>query len=176
MVIVLFFVPISAWFVFLGAQPGRPDVSWAMVIFGLIGLFAFTASAVSIFLTMRSPWRLELSPERVIIYAPNYTLPIQWDQILGIAVDTVRKKPECALVFQNVHAVVQQASFQGKARQRDAVTDAATMQARLEENYRRTSYHLVIPGKILETGADELAELMVRARTGDLWHQRKAEL
>jgi hypothetical protein len=174
LVIVVFFIPISAWFVFLGAQPGRPDVSWAMILFGLLGLFAFTGSAIRIVLTMRSHWRLELTPEQLVLYAPTYTLPIHWDQIVGIAVDKVQKKPECVLVFENLQAVVQKATFQGKSKRHDAVTDAATMEARLEENYECCSYHLVIPGKILEAGPDELAALLARGRNGELWQEGEA--
>jgi hypothetical protein len=53
----------------------------------------------------------------------------------------------------------------------DAVTDAQTMQARMEENFDLTGYHLAIPGRILEMGPDELARILVKARTGELWQE-----
>jgi hypothetical protein len=49
------------------------------------------------------------------------------------------------------------------------------MLSRLEENYDCSSYHLVIPGKILETGPDELAELLTQGRTGRLWSEEEAQ-
>jgi hypothetical protein len=39
----------------------------------------------------------------------------------------------------------------------------------LAENYAGLGYHLGIPGRILEMGPVELAEMLSRARTGVLW-------
>jgi hypothetical protein len=41
----------------------------------------------------------------------------------------------------------------------------------MEENFDRTGYHLAIPGRILEMGPDELAGILVKARTGELWQK-----
>ena len=56
---------------------------------------------------------------------------------------------------------------------RDAVTDAATMQARMEASFDDNGYHLAIPGRILELSPDELAELLAKARMGQLWQEER---
>ncbi len=65
--------------------------------------------------------------------------------------------------------VVECARFHGKASLPDAVTNAKTMQCRMEENLDTRGFHLAMPGRILETGPEELAELLARARMGELW-------
>jgi hypothetical protein len=169
--IILFMVPISVLLIILGLQPGRPDVAWSLVLFGAVGLLAFVGAAIAIVRTMRAPWHLALSPAHLALYTANYDLRVPWDQIKGIAVDEVNRKPGCALVFEDVEAVVKGAEFHVQTSRRDAVTDAATMQARMEENLAAVGYHLGIPGRLLEKGPDELAELMVKARTGRLWEE-----
>ena len=52
-----------------------------------------------------------------------------------------------------------------------AVNDPETMQARMEANFEAAGYHLAIPGRILEAGPDELAQLLARGRTGQLWQE-----
>ena len=169
LIIILFFVPISGWLVYLGLQPGRPDVSWALVLFGVIGLVAFTVSALRVIRTMRAPWRLVLSPSQLAIYTPYYDLDIPWQRIVGIAVDEVSRRPGCVLIFDDIEATVDGASFHRLANRPDIVTDAQTMQARMKETRQISGYHLGIPGRILELSPDELADLLAKARTGDLW-------
>lgn len=171
LVIVVFFVPISAWLVVLGLQPGRPEIAWVLVLIGAIGVVAFLGSAIRIIHTTRAPWRLEACPSCLALYSPTYDLKVPWDSIAGIAVDDVNRRPGCVMVFEDVAAVVQRAAFHGDSNRRDAVTDAATMQARMEENFAACGYHLAIPGRILEMGPDELAELLTRARMGQLWKE-----
>jgi hypothetical protein len=169
LVIVVFFVPISALLVFLGLQPGRPDISWALIAIGLVGLVAFGISTVRIIQTMRTPWRLEIAPAHLKLYTPTYDLEVPWDLIAGIAVDEANRKPACVLIMEDVGAVAGHATFHDHPRRLDAVTDARTMQTRMEENFTLTGYHLAIPGRILEMGPYELAGMLVEARTGQLW-------
>jgi hypothetical protein len=175
LVIILFFVPISAWLILLGLQPGRPDVSWSLVLFGVLGLFAFGTSAILIIRTMRSAWRLALNPEQLTLYTPNYDLALPWDTVAGIAVDEVNHRPGCVMVFDDVAAVVEGASFHRGANSANAVTDAPTMVARMEENFRERGYHLGISGRILELGPEQLAQLLAEARTGELWEKLEAQ-
>ena len=119
--------------------------------------------------TMRSPWHLEVNPAGLVLYTPGYDLEAPWDSVAGIAVDRVGRKPGCVLIFEDVEAVVQRTRFHAEATGRGAVTDASMMQAQMEVNFERLGYHLGIPGRILEMDADELAELLARARTGELW-------
>lgn len=167
--IVVMMLPVSGWLLYTGLQPGRPDVAWALVIFGVAGLAAFTASAVTIIRTMRSPWHLALNPARLRLRTPTYDLDIAWEQVDGIIVDQVNRRPGCALIFKDVAAVAENATFHAGSRNPDAVNDAATMQARLQENYEEMGYHMGIPGRLLELGPDALAELLVKARTGRIW-------
>ena len=173
--IILFMVPVSGWLMILGVQPGRPDVSWALVLFGLTGLIAFSLSAIVVIRTMRAPWHAEIDPSHLALYTPTYNLPIPWDQVSGIAVDAVNQRPGCVLLFEDVTAVVERAQFRGSTRRAGAVTDSATMQSRLKENFDTRGYHLGIPGKILELGPEELAELLVKARTGELWQAEEVQ-
>ena len=175
MIIILFMVPVSIWLLFSGLQPGRPDVGWSMVLFGTLGLATFFGSAYLIVATMRSPWHLELSPSALTLYSPTYDLAVPWDSIAGIAVDEVNRRLGCVLVFEDVAAVVQKARFHHRANRPDAVNDAATMQARMEENWSAMGYHLGIPGRILEMGPEELADLLAQARTGRLWQDREEQ-
>jgi hypothetical protein len=175
LVIIVFFVPISAWLVVLGLHPGRPDVSWSLVMFGLLGVVAFGGSAVLIVRTMRAPWHLEVNPSYLALYTPTYDLEVPWDHIAGIAVDEVSRRPGCVLIFEDVPALVQRARFHGRASRPDAVTNARTMQARMEENLNTLGYHLGIPGRILELGPEELAELLARACTGGLWAEESSQ-
>jgi hypothetical protein len=169
LIIVLFFVPVSGILVYLGSRPGREDIGWAIIAFGLLGLVTFSWSAVMIVRTMRSAWRLEVSPAALVLYTPGYDLEAPWDGIAGIAVDKVDRKPGCILIFEDVEAVVQRARFHGNGTGRGAVTNASMMQAQMEGNFERLGYHLGIPGRILEMDADELARFLARARTGELW-------
>jgi hypothetical protein len=171
LVIIIFFIPISAWLVYLGLQPGRPDVSWSMVLFGALGIVTFSGSAVMIVRTMRAPWRLELQPERLALYTPTYDLEVPWDDIAAIAVDEVNRRLGCILVFEDVAAVAQRARFHHKSGRPDAINSAKTMQARMEDNFEQLGYHLAIPARILELGPEELAQLLVKGRTGAVWSE-----
>jgi hypothetical protein len=169
LIIILFFVPVSAWLVFLGLQPGRPDIGWSLVLFGALGVVAFGGSAILIVQTIRAPWHLAVSPAHLALYTPTYDLQVPWDGIAGIAVDEVARRPGCVWIFEDVAAVVQHAEFHGKSSRPDAVVNARTMQARMEEYFDAWGYHLAIPGRILEMGPEELAGLKAKARTGTLW-------
>jgi hypothetical protein len=169
LIIILFFIPISGWLVFLGLQPGRPDISWSMVLFGALGLVTFIGSSVLIVTTMRAPWHLEINLSDLMLYTPTYDLAVPWESIAGIAVDEVQRRLGCVLIFEDVAAVVAQARFHSRNSRPDAITNAKTMQARMEENLRTWGYHLGIPGRILEMGPEELAKLLTQARTGELW-------
>lgn len=169
--IILFMAPVSAWLLFLGLQPGRPDVGWSMVLFGALGLVVFLGSAALIIGILRAPWRLELTPVHLVLYTPTYDLNVPWGQIAGIAVDAVNRRTGCTLVFEETAEIVQGATFHHRAKRPDAVTDRATMRARMEENMVHWGYHLAIPGRILELGPEELAGLLTRARTGVLWRE-----
>lgn len=169
LIIVLFFVPVSGILVYLGTRPGREDIGWAIVAFGVLGLATFSWSAVMIVRTMRSSWRLEVNPAALVLYTPNYDLEAPWDSIVGIAVDRVARKPGCVLIFEDTEAVVQRTRFHAEDAGRGAVTDANMMQAQMEVNLERLGYHLGIPGRILEMDAGELAGFLSRARTGELW-------
>lgn len=171
LVIVIFFIPVSAVLVVLGLQPGRPDVSWSLVLFGIIGLLAFGGSALAILHTLRSPWHLALTPAHLALYTPTYDLMVPWDNIVGIAVHEVNRREGCVLVFDDVPSVVAQARFHHRSSQADAVNDAATMQARMDANFETVGYHLAIPGRILEAGPSELAKLLAEGRTGQLWQK-----
>ncbi len=172
LVIVLFCIPVSGWLVIIGLRPGRPDVSWALVAIGLVGLVAFGASAVRVVGTMRAPWRLGLTPSHLTLFTPTYDREASWDLIAGIAVDEVNRRPGCVLIFEDAASVAVRATFHHAQTNRpDAVTDAQTMQARMEENFDLTGYHLAIPGRILEIGPDELAGTLVKTRAGELWQK-----
>jgi hypothetical protein len=173
LIIIFFFVPISAWLVFLGLQPGRADISWSLVLFGVLGVVAFGGSAILIIQTMRAPWHLAVSPAHLALYTPTYDLVVPWDYIAGIAVDEVARRPGCVLIFEDVSAVVQRAEFHRRSSRPDAVVNARTMQTRMEENFDAWGYHLAIPGRILEMGPEELAGLLAKARTGTLWQGKE---
>lgn len=172
--IVSFMLPISVILLILGLQPGRPDVAWALVLFGILGIAAFMLSAALIIRTMLAPWRLELRPQSMALFAPNYDLRVPWGSIVGIAVNEVNRKPGCVLVLEDPAAVAQAATFRLKDERRNAVTDAAMMQARMEASFDDNGYHLAIPGRLLELGPEALADLLTRARRGVLWQEEES--
>lgn len=175
LVIVIFFVPVSGSLVLLGLQPGRPEVSWALVLFGVLGLVAFSGSAILIIRTMRSPWHLRVEPDHLAFYTPTYDLQVPWDRIAGIAVSEVNRRPGCVLVFEDVEAVAQSATFHSNSRRPDAVTNSTIMRVRMEENLELCGYHFAIPSRVLEMGPDELAELLTKALKGELWQNQAHE-
>ena len=165
---------VSGLFLFLGLQSGRPGVGWTMVLFGLLGLVAFGGFAAMVIRTMRSPWHLTVNPSHLALYTPTYDLKVRWERVAGIAVAEVNRRPGCVLVFDDVTAVVQSATFHGVPAPPDAVTNATRMQARMQENLKAGGYHLGIPGRILELGPEALAELLTRGRTGELWQEKSS--
>jgi hypothetical protein len=173
LVIVLFFIPVSGILLVLGLQSSRGGINWSLVMFGLLGLFVFAGSAGLVVRTMRAPWRLEIDPSHLSLFAPTYDLQVPWEQVAAIAVDEFNRRLACVLVFEDLPALVQRATFHRGASQQSAVTSQATMQARLEENFANLGYHLAIPGRILELGPEELARVLVDARTGALWRQEE---
>jgi hypothetical protein len=170
LIIVLFMVPVSAAILVVGLQPGRPDVSWILVLYGVLGVVLFSASAVLVIRTMQAPWRLELRPEHLAVYAPTYDLVMPWSHIVAIAVHGVNRKPGCVLVYDDVSKVVSGATFH-KSRAGSPIQSAAEMQRQMEENFSEAGYHFAIPGRLLEKGPDELAELLAAARMGELWRE-----
>ena len=171
LVIIFFMIPISAWLLFLGLRAGRLGVGWSLVLFGGLGLVAFTASAVLVIRTLRAPWHLALYPSHLAVHAPAYELEVPWEQIAGIAVDEVARRLGCVLVFEDPAAVANGATYLPMHGRSDAVRDAASMRARMEHNYENWGYHYGFPGRILEVGPEGLAELLASARTGALWQQ-----
>jgi hypothetical protein len=165
LIIVIFFVPISIWLVILGLQPGRADVSWALVLFGSLGVLAFGASGFLVVRTIRAPWHLEINPSHLTLYTPTYDLKVPWEKVVGIAVDEVNRRLCCVLIFEDVASLVQGAEFHGNSKRPDAVTGPGTMQARMDENFYLWGYHLAIPGRILEMGPEELADLLAQAKS-----------
>mgnify|MGYP005846263815 CR=1 FL=1 len=171
LVIIFFMIPVSGWLLVLGLRSGRPEIGWSMVLFGALGLVVFGGSAVAIIRIMRAPWHLALTPEAFTLCSPTYDLRVPWDRIAGIAVAEVNRRLGCVLVFDDVAAVARSAVFHPNSRRPDAITGAAEMQARMEENLTLWGYHLGLPGRMLEMGPEPLAELLTRARTGELWRK-----
>jgi hypothetical protein len=150
---------------------GKEDILWAPVSLGTLGLLGFGASAAMVIRTMRSPWHLALDPDRLTLYTPTYILTALWENVTGIIVAEVNWRLGCALVFEDPGAVAQETRFLFRSNRPDMVSDAGTMLARMEENYTNLGYHLGIPGRILEKGPEDLAELLAKARTGELWQK-----
>lgn len=175
LVIIAFFVPISGWLIYMGLQPGRPDVGWSLILFGGLGLVTFLASAYLILRTVRAPWHLRLTPEHFCLYTPTYDLKVPWARIVGIGVDEVNRREGCVLLFDDLPAIAGSARFHEPEKRPDAIRNAETMQARMNENYEAWGYHLALPGRILEMGPDELAALLSRARTGELWQNGEGQ-
>lgn len=171
LVIVSFMLPVSGWLLYAGLQPGRPDVAWAMVAFSVSAIIALSASAVAIVRTMRSPWHLAVTPVHLELATSAYDLTIPWNQIAGIAVDAVNRRPGCVLIFDDPSEVSRGATFHSRANHRDAVTSPRAMESRMAQSFEQGGYHLGVPGRLLELGPEELAQLLVRARTGQLWQE-----
>jgi hypothetical protein len=149
----------------------KSGVLWTVVWLGLVGLLGFGGSAGLIVHTMRSPWHLAVSPTHLKLHTPTYLLDVPWDNVAGIAVDEVNWREGCTLVFENPAAVAESARFLARSSRPDIVTDAATMLARMKDCYANLGYHLGIPGRILEKGPAELADLLSRACSGQLWQE-----
>lgn len=174
LVIISFMLPVSIWFLIMGLQPRPGGIGWPMVAFGALGLAAFAGYAVLIIRTIRAPWHLAIGPSHFCLFTPTYDLSVPWERVAGIAVSEVNRRPGCVLVFDDVAAVVRGAVFHRVPAPQGAVTGPGTMQSRMEESFAAFGYHLGIPGRILELGPEGLAELMTRARTGDVEQERQA--
>ncbi len=151
----------------------RSGILWTVVWLGALGLIGFGTSAAMVIQTMRAPWHLALSPTHLTLHTPTYRLQVPWQNVAGIAVDEVNFRHGCVLIFEDPAAVAHQTRFLARSTRPDLVTNSQTMLARMEENYDKLGYHLGIPGRILEKGPEELAELLTEARTGRLWEQEE---
>ncbi|MGD8397245.1 MAG: hypothetical protein PVG11_00165, partial [Anaerolineae bacterium] len=148
---------------------GSGGVLWVPVWLGVVGLLGFGVSAAMIVRTLRAPWHLALHPGGLRLHTPMYVLDVPWGQVTGIGVDEVSFREGVVLVFDDPAEVVSRADFYMRSSRPDLISDRATMLARMEENFEALGYHLGIPGRILEMGPQELAELLARARRGGLW-------
>jgi hypothetical protein len=153
---------------------GRSGILWTPVWLGAVGLLGFGASAALVIRTLRSPWHLAVHPTHLRLHTPTYLLDVPWENVAGIAVDEVNFRLGCVLIFEDPAAVAGSAQFLARSTRHDVVTDAGTMLARMRESYDNLGYHLGIPGRILEKGPEELADLLVKARTGQLWQKGEA--
>ena len=151
----------------------KPSILWPLVWWGAAGLVGFGAGALMVIRTMRTPWNLTLDRTRLALHTQTYTLSVPWENIASIGVTEVNARLGCVLVFEDAATVAKGARFHARSERANIVTDANTMLARLEDNYENLGYHLGIPGRMLEKGAEELAELLTRARTGDLWIENR---
>lgn len=147
----------------------RQGMIWPLIWLGAVGLFGFGASAVRIISTMRSPWNLTLDFAHLALRTQTYTISVPWDNISSIGVAEVNFRPGCVLVFEDAAAAVGGARFHARSNRSTAITDADAMLARMNETFENLGYHLGIPGRVLEKGPEELAELLTKACTGELW-------
>jgi hypothetical protein len=161
----------SGWLLSIGLRPGRAGLSSMTGIMGILGLIAFSFCGWAAVRTLRAPWRLELSRARLTFFTRAYDLSVPWERVSGIAVTEVDRRPGCALVFDDVAAVVEGARFHPARAAQGAVASAPQMRERMEGSFRRAGYHLGIPARVLELGPEPLARLLARARTGELWQE-----
>lgn len=168
LVIVAFMSLVSLVLILAGVL-GRSEVLWTPVWLGTVGLLGFGASAIMIIQTLRSPWHLAVDPAGLRLRTQTYLLEVPWDNVAGIGVDEVNFRQGCVLVFEDPATVAEGTRFLARSNRPDIITGREAMLARMEENHQDLGYHLGIPGRILEMGPEELAELLARARTGALW-------
>jgi hypothetical protein len=171
LVIVGFMTLVSLVLLITGLLGGESGILWMPVWLGTVGLLGFGTSAAFVIRTMRSPWHLAVDRTHLALRTPTYRLTVPWDNVAGIAVDEVSFRLGCVLVFEDPAAVAESAQFLVRSSSPAIVADAGTMLARMEDSYRELGYHLGIPGRILEKGPEELAELLTRACTGQLWEE-----
>jgi hypothetical protein len=155
---------------------GKSGVLWTLVWLGLLGLLGFGGSAGLVIHTMCSPWHLAVSPTHLRLHTPTYVVNVPWENVAGIAVDEVNWRDGCTLVFGDPASVAQGTRFLARSTRPDIVTDAVTMLARMEDCYANLGYHLGIPGRLLEKGPAELADLLSKACTGRLWEQAEEQV
>ena len=169
--VIVGFMALVSLLLLLTGLLGSRGILWTPVWLGTVGLLGFGASAALVVRTMRSPWHLAVDRAHLTLHTPTYRLAVPWDNVAGIAVDEVNFRLGCVLVFEDPAAVAESARFLVRSQSPDVVADAATMLARMQDSYEKLGYHLGIPGRILEKGPEELAELLTKARTGQLWEQ-----
>jgi hypothetical protein len=171
LVIVAFMVPVSALLFVVGLRIGRPEVAWALVIFGVFATLAMLASAVALVRTLLAPWRMVLERGGFKLYAPSFDLDVPWEQVASIGVDKVLNRPGCVLLFSDAEVVAERAIFYPERARRDAVANAPEFLARMGESYENMGFHLGLPRRLLELGPEELAEVLTQACTGALWQE-----
>jgi len=169
--VIVGFMAVVSLLLLLTGLVNRSGILWTPVTLGVVGLIGFGGSAGLVIRTMRSPWHLALHPDHLTVHTPTYILTVPWERVAGIVVSEVNWRLGCALIFEDPAAVVQEARFLYRSNRPDIIDDAGTMLARMEENYDNLGYHLGIPGRMLELDPDELAALLTRARTGELWKE-----
>lgn len=147
----------------------QQGILWPLVTPGTVGLIGFGAGAWMVISTMRSPWNLSLDPTQLTLRTQTYTISIPWENIASIGVTEVNFRPGCVLVFEDAAEAVKRTQFHARSNRADIITDADAMLARMEYNFENLGYHLGIPGRMLEKGAEELAELLTNGCTGKLW-------
>lgn len=148
---------------------GGEGILWTPLALGVTGILGFGAAAWMIVGTMRADWHLAVSPTGFRLHTPAYVLDVPWDNVAGIATAEVNHREGCALLFEDPAAVARAARFLVRSDHPEVVASADKMEGRFEENMDKLGYHLGIPGRILELGPEELARLLARARTGELW-------
>jgi len=153
---------------------GGGGILWTPVALGTVGLLGFGAAAWMIVSTMRARWHLAVSRQGFRLHTRAYVLDVPWENVAGIATNEVNFREGCVLLFEDPAAVAQTARFLVRSGNPEVVASPAAMQARFEANMEGLGYHLGIPGRILELGPDELAGLLSRARSGDLWSSASA--
>ncbi|HNS51020.1 MAG TPA: hypothetical protein PKO09_07540 [Anaerolineae bacterium] len=161
----------SVWLISISSRPGRAGLSSMTGTMGLLGLLAFAVCGWIVIRALRAPWRLELSRTRLTFFTSGYDLSVPWERVSGIAVAEVDRRPGCALVFDDLAAVVEGVRFHAAGAAHGAVVSAPQMQERMEASFRRAGYHLGIPARVLEMGPVHLAKLLALARTGELWQE-----
>lgn len=147
----------------------KPSILWPLVTLGSVGLIGFGFGGWMVINTMRSPWNLTLDPSRLGLRTQTYTISVPWENVAGIGVAEVNFRDGCVVIFEDAEAVAEGARFHARSNRATIITGADSMLARMNDNIESLGYHLGIPGRMLEKGAEELAELLTKARTGELW-------
>jgi hypothetical protein len=147
----------------------KQGILWPVVGLGAVGAIGFGISGLRVIGTMRSPWNLTLDPIHLTLRTQTYTINVPWENIASIGVADVNRRQGCVLVFEDVEKAVNGTQFHARSNRADIITDADAMLDRMEDNIEHLGYHLGIPGRMLEKGAEELAELLTNGRIGKLW-------
>jgi hypothetical protein len=166
-------VAASAFLIFSGLWPGRPNpgTGWLYAASGLVGAAAFIYAGGVAIRALLSPWRLEVSPSHLALLTPAYDLRVPWEQVAGIALANVDRRAGCALVFEDAAVVAAGATFRRPSGQESAVGSAVKMLERMQVTFRDLGYHLGVPERVLELKPEALARLLTQAKTGELWQE-----